>query len=122
MVEDHPAFGVGLGAYATAFTAYDRGAGVFVVQQAHNDYLQLLAEGGLVGAALGAFFLAFLSISAWRGLQRRDPVAQGVALGATAGCFGLLMHSLVDFNLQIPSNALAFLFSSALVTRAATVP
>ena len=54
-------------------------------------------------------------------IRRRDPVMKGIALGASAGCFGLLVHSFVDFNMQIPSNALAFLFATALVVRAGRV-
>ncbi len=45
---------------------------------------------------------------------------RAVALGAGAGIFGLLIHGLVDFNMQIPSNALMFLLASALVVRVAT--
>lgn len=122
LIEDHPAVGVGLGAYATAFPQYGSGPGIFIVRQAHNDYLQALAEGGIVGGLLAVLFGWFLVRSLLHGLQRRDRVARGVALGAAAGCVGLLLHSLVDFNLQIPSNALAFLFSTALVVRAAALP
>jgi O-antigen ligase len=114
----NPIFGVGLGAFATAFTGYTSGTGrTMVVNQAHNDYLQFLAEGGLIGALLGLLFLVVLARAAWRGTADPDPSIRSVAIGGTIGCLGLLLHSLVDFNLQIPSNALAFLFTAALVVR-----
>jgi O-antigen ligase len=121
MIADRPGFGAGLGAYAAAFTAYGRGAGTVGVPQAHNDYLQVFADGGIIGVTLALLFAVFLSVSGMRGIRRGDPVLRGVAAGALAGCFGLLVHSIADFNLQIPSNALAFLFSSALVARAASI-
>jgi O-antigen ligase len=120
MVLDHPVLGVGLGAFATAFTAYTSGTGkTMIVNQAHNDYLQFLAEGGLVAALLGVLFVVPLARAAWRGWAHPDSAVRGVAVGGSIGCLGLLLHSFVDFNLQIPSNALAFLFTAALVVRSA---
>jgi O-antigen ligase len=121
MVTNNPIFGVGIGAFATAFTAYTSGTGrMMVVHQAHNDYLQFLAEGGIVGAILGILFVVVVARAAWRGVAHPDPSIQSVAIGGTIGCLGLLLHSLVDFNLQIPSNALAFLFTAALVVSTST--
>jgi O-antigen ligase len=82
--------------------------------QAHNDYLQALADGGLIGGALALWFIAATVISVWRGLRSRDLVEAGVALGCGAACLGLFVHSAFDFNLQIPANALPFLLLSFL--------
>ena len=120
MIQDRPILGHGLGTYAVAFSPYGRAVGTAVVNQAHNDYLQLLAEMGVFGAILCIAFIGLLARSAWVGLSRRDHLARAVAAGVTAGLFALMLHELVDFNLQIPSNALALLLSSALVVRAAS--
>jgi O-antigen ligase len=120
LVADHPLLGTGIGAYATAFGAYTRSGGTIAVHQAHNDYLQVVADAGAVGAVLAILFAVGLGLYGISSIRRQDTILRGVALGATSGCVGLLIHSFVDFNLQIPSNALAFLFTSALVVRAAS--
>ena len=121
LVRDHRMVGTGIGAYATAFTAYTRSSGNAAVHQAHNDYLQVLADAGVVGGVLAILFVVGLGRVGFSAIQRRDPVIGGIALGATTGCFGLLVHSFFDFNLQIPSNALAFLFTASLVVRSASI-
>src|SRR5262249_26744027 len=103
----HPLCGAGLGSYADAVAAYKRGHGDVRTTHAESDALELLAEGGLVGLALG-LWLAWM---AWRGLADRlqhghDPFRKGVAIGGAAAAATLLLHGMVDFNLHIPSNAL----------------
>lgn len=89
---------------------------------AHNDYLELLAEYGVIGAACLLFFLVCHIQSGIQGIQRitdylasvREITSNPLALniGAMGGIAALLSHSVTDFNLHIPSNALmaAFLF------------
>jgi len=81
---------------------------------AHNDYLQLIAETGVLGfaslmAALGIFLYASLK-SLTRLAGEADYFRFFVLLGALTGIFSILLHSFVDFNLQIPSNAFYFSF------------
>jgi O-antigen ligase len=86
------------------------------LEQAHNDYLQTLADGGLLGGILG---IAFLIILFGKGFARRetdDKFRRGVATGALAGCFAVLIHSFFDFTLHTTSNALLFLILAALAT------
>jgi O-antigen ligase len=117
MFRDRPLTGVGLGAYETAFPRYTHTDGTYIVRQAHNDYLQILADGGLVGAAAALWFLAVFFRAMGRGVASRDPWAAGVALGAGAGAFGVLVHSVFDFNLQIPGTALLFVVLVSIVGR-----
>jgi O-antigen ligase len=116
VIRAHPWSGTGLGAFGVVYTKYDTHNGLYRLEQAHNDYLQVLSDGGIVGAALGLFFI----IALFRmGLQRRetgDEFRRGVATGALAGCFAVLVHSFFDFTLHTTSNALLFLILAALAT------
>jgi putative inorganic carbon (HCO3(-)) transporter len=75
-------------------------------RHAHDDYLQFACEFGLVFAAvLGAVVLASLWTAIRAQLKRRDQLLQGMGFAATMAIVALLIHSAVDFNLQIPANA-----------------
>ena len=70
---------------------------------------------------LGVVFLTILFRVAWvRLLKAADPMDLALHMGAFAACCGLLVHSFVDFNLHIPSNALLFLLQAALATSPTT--
>jgi O-antigen ligase len=100
-----PIFGHGFAAFADAYPRLKRGHGTIRVEHAENEYVELLVEGGLV--ALGLALLAFL-LPARRvvdALARGDPLRSGLAIGALSGLVALAAHSLVDFNLRLPSNA-----------------
>ena len=56
MIKAYPYLGTGLGAYGVSYTQYDSRNGLFRLEQAHNDYLQVLSDGGIVGGAAGAGF------------------------------------------------------------------
>lgn len=101
--------GVGLGAYETAYPIYSRSDGRLIVSQAHNDYLQLVADCGVVGGAIGLWFVVVLIRDVVVALRHRDEKMIGIALGCAGGIVAMLVHSLFDFNLQLPSNALLFL-------------
>jgi O-antigen ligase len=115
MIRAHPVLGVGVGAYQTVFPMYGHSEGSTIVEFAHNDYLQALADGGIVGGALAIWFIIVIFRAFARGTASRDPVTNELALGAGAGIFAILVHSLFDFNLQLPSNALLFLVLAAIV-------
>jgi len=116
MIQAHPVLGVGLGAYKTAYPLYGRGDGLLLVDYTHNDYLQLIADCGVVGGAIALAFLVILFRSVRRCVQATNAVSRAVALGCAGGMFAILIHSLFDFNLQIPSNALLFLILLSVVS------
>ncbi|HEV3468947.1 MAG TPA: O-antigen ligase family protein [Pyrinomonadaceae bacterium] len=116
MIKDRPVLGAGLGAFAAAYTAYDTSSGSYRLEQAHNDYLQILSDAGVVGGLLGLVFVAALFRMAVARMQSHDRFRRGVALGALAGCAGVLVHSFFDFTLHTTANALLFLVLAALAT------
>lgn len=116
MVKDHPLLGVGLGAYQFAYTRYDQGSGISRVEQSHNDYLQIIADTGIIGGLVMLAFLALLFVRSFKAMQTRDPLQRSIVLGALAGCFGIAVHSFVEFNLQVTINAQLFLALAALAT------
>jgi O-antigen ligase len=116
IIKDHPLIGTGLGSFGLAYTRYDTRNGLYRLEQAHNDYLQLASDAGFVGVALGLLFVVVLFRT---GLARRetgDLFRRGVATGALVGCFAVLVHSFFDFTLHTTSNALLFLVLAALAT------
>lgn len=119
MFSSNPLLGVGLGAYETVYPMYTRSNGYMVVQYAHNDYLQLLSDTGILGGVVGVWFLVLLFRAITRGTRSADPLMSGLALGCGGGIFSILVHSLFDFNLQIPSNCLLFLLLTAVVSNIA---
>ena len=106
----NPILGAGFDAFGVAFTRYDTWNGQFRVEQAHNDYLQILADGGILGFACVAAFVFVLVRKGITTISRRtSDIHRSVSAGALAGCFGILIHSFFDFPLRTPSNAFFFL-------------
>ena len=117
IVLDHPWIGTGLGTLATVYPRYASFYNGLTVDHAHNDYLELLAETGMAGGVCGLFFIALLLWQGFGVLQSsRGHFTRTVIAGSLAACVGLLLHSLVDFNLHIPSNCLIFLLLSCIAT------
>lgn len=116
IIKDNPLLGVGLGAFSAAYPRYDTASGAYRLEQAHNDYLQILSDAGIVGGLLGIIFIVALFLMAFRRMQSMDKYRRGVALGALTGCVGVLVHSFFDFTLHTTANALLFLVLAALAT------
>ena len=113
---EHPIIGAGYDAFGVAFTKHDTWSGQFRVEQAHNDYLQTLADAGLVGFACIAGFIYLLFRKGLGTIVKSTGFRREAAIGALAGCFGILIHSFFDFPLRTPSNAFFFLFLCAIIT------
>ena len=114
---DHPALGTGLGTFQMVFPPYESNYDARIVNHAHNDYLEVLAETGLAGGICCLWFLAILFIESVKGLKDLGgSFGAALNLSGLVGCCGLLVHSLVDFNLHIPANALLFFVSAHLAT------
>ncbi len=104
-----PLLGWGLGVFPDVYPQYRSFYTNFFVNEAHDDYLQLLVEMGALGFATMLWFLLTLYRSAIKKLGNWPEDTNGaVALAAVLGVTGILIHSFVDFNLQIPANAALF--------------
>jgi O-antigen ligase len=116
MFEDHPLLGFGLGTFPTQYPPYQSFYSNIFVNEAHDDYMQLLVEMGLAGFGVMVWFLMLLFRSAWRKLKGgKLGVNGGLALAGSLGCVGILVHSFFDFNLQVASNAAWFYALAAMV-------
>ena len=108
MFKENPVAGVGMGGYWAAIPRYHDASGQYIPQQAHNDYLELLASGGLVGAVVFICFVFIFLRRARETLRRGDAFRRAACVGALAGLFGVAVHSLFDFGLHMTANAALF--------------
>jgi O-antigen ligase len=114
---DHPFWGTGLGTIQIVFPPYETLYDGKIVNHAHNDYLEALAETGIAGGLCCAWFIGVLlaeSLKRLRGLN--NSFAGALQLSGFLACTGFLVHSLVDFNLHIPVNAMLFFLMAHLAT------
>ena len=109
MFAAHPITGVGLGGYWIGITAYHDASGLMTPQEAHNDYLELLASGGVIGFAIGVWFIVMVVRTMRANLLREAGFTRALRHGAVLGIVGVAAHSLVDFGLHILVNAIVFL-------------
>src|SRR5882757_4283122 len=99
------------------FPAYESLYDGKIVNHAHNDYLEMLADTGLAGALCCAWFLGVLFCSSLKQLLVTDnSFAAALHLSGLVACCGFLVHSLVDFNMHMPGNALLFSLMALLST------
>jgi O-antigen ligase len=115
LIKQYPVLGAGPGSFYVTFPRY-RGQKVFdFFDHAHNDYAEFAAESGIVGLSLLACFAASGLLAALRAHWiRRDPLMRGISFACIMGITAILIHSWVDFNLQIPANASLFVVLLAL--------
>ena len=114
--KDRPLAGIGFGAYWIGVTKYHEASGELTPQEAHNDYLDLLAAGGLFGSALAIWFVVVFLSKARKQLRSPDSYRRAACLGALAGVFGVAVHSFVDFGLHVTVNAAVFILLIVIAT------
>lgn len=109
LIWDHALVGVGPGMYQWRFRPYQTVDATNWWTQAHNDYLQSAAEWGIFLALLFWGFVIWRFLRSIRlFLRAEDPWKQGIGLGCAGAIFSILVHSGMDFNLQIPGNWMIF--------------
>lgn len=121
MITDFPLLGVGLGNYSLAYTLYKKEAfWPQMYEHAHNDYIELASEMGIIGFIMvfwGLIVFFKLSVNKLKEFSpKRDPLRYYLFIGSLCGMIGMMIHSITEFNFQIPSNAYYFTFLLALST------
>ena len=116
MFVKHPIAGAGLGGYWAELPSFHEGSGVLTPQQAHNDYLEVLASAGLIGAVLLVWFAIVLVKQTRRSIRASEGFQRAVSLGAIVGLAGIAVHSVVDFGLHITVNALVLMALLAILS------
>jgi O-antigen ligase len=114
IVRDFPMFGTGVGSFGRAMLVYQTGDREVFYAEAHNDYLQTAAEGGLLVGIPVVICLVALA----RGIRRRltateAPIEFWLRAGALAGLVGIAVQEMLDFSLQLPGNLLLFTLLAA---------
>lgn len=118
--QDFPIFGTGLGTFGSISSMYKTAPLQNLFTYAHNDYLQLLSEMGLLGFIfISLFFILYFKSVLKMWLKRHDSYVVCLVLGGIASILGILVYSLLDFNLHITANALLFFMILGLVYRLA---
>jgi len=107
--------GSGAGSFYTVFPYYRERDIRGFYDHAHNDYLEFLSESGVIASSLlAATVVLCLGAALLAQRRRHDPLMRGMGFSATMGITAILIHSSVDFNLQIPANAALFMVLLAL--------
>jgi O-antigen ligase len=109
IAKDFPLFGTGLGTFQYIYPRYKSLQDQLYYDHAHNDYVELLSENGVLGLVIvmvGIIVFFGKTVAKWR--ERRDTYAKGITLGGICGVIAIFNHSFTDFNLHIPANALFF--------------
>lgn len=122
IIRDYPLFGTGLGTFTQIFPMYRSFHIRGLITHAENDFLQLMAEAGLIGAGLIGLLFIYLLYRGGAGIRRlssRDP-ARYIGIGGLVGIVALMFHSLVERNIQIPANAFLYTFIMTIILNIST--
>lgn len=116
ITHDFPWVGTGIGAFGRAMLVYQTSDRSSIYVQAHDDYLQLAAEGGVLIVIPAAILAGVLIIGIVRRFRRHedDDFTHWIRVGATAGLIGIAVQSLVEFSLQTPGNTVTFVLLLAI--------
>ena len=123
LIRDYPFFGCGLGAYQTVFQKYQTAVIDREYTFAHNDYLQILAELGVVGSSIAAALILFIFVKALRAATRGpDRETRYLGLGCVGALTAIGIHSVTDFNMYIPANVLVLAWIAGITASLPSLP
>jgi len=121
IIKDFPITGIGFGNFGDIYPRYRSFLSKNrLVLHAHNDYLELMIEGGLISVCLVAWFFYALLIPGIRTiLTRKERYSFYLFIGCLSGILAILFHSFTDFNTHIGANGLYLFFLFGLLISAA---
>jgi len=115
MIQDYWLTGTGAGTYFEAFPAYKIPLLSAYSNHAQNDYLEIFAEQGLIGFSLLALFVAFVIFTIMQTMRkRRSSLMLAMSFSSLMAIIAVMIHSMVEYNLQILANSSLFMLLLAL--------
>lgn len=110
IIRDFPIVGSGFNTFDRAMLVYQQGDPINFWEEAHNDYLQIVAEGGAVGGALTVLAIGVAAVEIRRRFREESPLHSSywIRIGAVTGLCAIAVQEIVEFSLQIPANAALF--------------
>jgi hypothetical protein len=118
LIRAFPLFGCGLGNYGTAFLPFQTADLQSDYEYAHNDYLQLISELGIVGFSVFGTLMFLICRTVIRATANAlDRRARYLGLACIGALAAIGLHSLTDFNLYIPANAFVLAWIAGIATR-----
>ena len=122
IIRDFPVLGSGFGTFQFIYPSYTTLPGHSFFVHAHNDYMELLTDGGVVGFLFASWFVTAVLRHGWKMLRtRRDQYAVLIGIGSMSGIFAMLMHSITDFNMHNGAVGLYFFFLCGLLVASVNV-
>lgn len=122
IIKNFPALGAGFGSFLFIYPLYKTISGSLIYNHAHNDYLELLTDGGVLGFVLAAWFVLAVLFHGWKMVRvRRDRYAVLVGIGCISGIIALLAHSITDFNMHNGAVAYYFFFLCGLLVASVNI-
>jgi O-antigen ligase/tetratricopeptide (TPR) repeat protein len=122
IIKDFPVFGAGFGSFLYIYPLYKTLDGNAIFDHAHNDYLELLTDGGVIGIILAGWFVLAILLHGWKMVRRRrDRYAILVGIGCISGIIALLAHSITDFNMHNGAVAYYFFFLCGLLVASVNI-
>lgn len=117
LIHDYPWFGCGLGAYRYTWLKYKTEMPLWATDYVHNDYLQLLAELGLIGCLILGAAMVVIFTGAMRAAWWNETAnTRYLAIACSTALWAMALHSLDDFNLYIPANAMTLAWIAGLAS------
>ena len=120
VIKDFWLTGAGAGTFEIVMLVYERTPSLFRINAAHNHYLQVAAEGGLMLAVPVAATLGFLTRDAWRSLGHDGSASGLIRIGAFSGLVGVAVQSVWETGLTTPANAVLAAVLAAIVVHPST--
>jgi O-antigen ligase/tetratricopeptide (TPR) repeat protein len=120
IIKDFPLTGTGFGSFVNIYPRYRTIQGDAIADHAHNDYIELFSDGGVIAFLICVWFLLTLLYKSYKVfLKRHEVYSIYIFIGSIAGIIAILIHGITDFNLHIGANGLYFFFLSGLAVSAA---